>query len=248
MEKIFILWLRQTKRYFRSRSRIVASLAQPLLYLLALGFGFGTIFRQAGQGSYLQFLTPGIISMSIIFTAIYAGMEVLWDRQFGFLKETLVAPMPRFTIMLGRTLGGATVATLQGLIVLLVAFALGFRVDDPLGLLAILPFMFLMAFMFTSLGTAIASLINEMQAFQLIMNFLVLPMFFLSGALYPLDGLPLGLSVAAQVNPLAYGVDAIRGLLTGTTHFGLTTDAVALLTLTAIFLCAGSRFFSRAEA
>ena len=109
MNAIYILWLRQLKRYVRSRSRIVASLGQPLLFLLALGFGFGPIFKQAGQGNYIQFLAPGVIAMTVLFTSIFSGIELIWDRQFGFLKETLVAPVPRILIMIGRTLGGATV-------------------------------------------------------------------------------------------------------------------------------------------
>src|SRR5438477_8093420 len=117
---IYMLWLRQIKRYFRSRARIVGSLGQPLLFLLALGFGFGPIFQKAGQGNYIQFLAPGVIAMSVLFTAIFSGIEIIWDRQFGFLKETLVAPVSRFEIMLGRTLGGATVAVIQGVLVFLI--------------------------------------------------------------------------------------------------------------------------------
>ena len=117
MSTIYILWLRQIKRYLRSRSRIIGSLGQPVLFLFALGFGFGPIFQKAGQGNYIQFLAPGIIAMSILFTSIFNGIEIIWDRQFGFLKETLVAPVSRIEIMLGRTLGGATVAVFQGVIV-----------------------------------------------------------------------------------------------------------------------------------
>ena len=114
MSAIYILWLRELKRYSRSRAQIVASLGQPLLYLLVLGFGLGPVFEQAGQGSYLQFVAPGVIGMSVLFTSIFSGIGLLWDRQFGFLKETLVAPVPRLQIMVGRTLGGATVAMIQG--------------------------------------------------------------------------------------------------------------------------------------
>ena len=127
MDVIYILWLRQIKRYFRSRTRIVGSLGQPLLFLLALGFGFGPIFQRANQGNYIQFLTPGVIAMSILFASVFSGIEIIWDRQFGFLKETLVAPVSRFEIMLGRTLGGATVAIFQGIIVFLISLLAGFR-------------------------------------------------------------------------------------------------------------------------
>src|SRR3984893_13329347 len=128
MSAIYILWLRQLKRYVRSRPRIVASLGQPLLFLLGLGFGFGPIFQRAGQGNYIQFLAPGVIAMGVLFTSVFSGIELIWDRQFGFLKETLVAPVPRLTIMIGRTLGGATVAVIQGAVVFVVCSLAGFRV------------------------------------------------------------------------------------------------------------------------
>jgi ABC-2 type transport system permease protein len=248
MKTIYILWLRQLKRYFRSKSRIVGSLGQPLLFLLAMGFGFGPVFKRAGQGNYMEFLAPGIIGMSIIFTSIFSGMEIIWDRQFGFLKETLVAPVSRMNIMIGRTLGGATVATLQGIIVLLIALAPGFRPANwalvPVAVIA----MALTALLFTALGTAIASLLSDMQGFQLIMNFLVMPLFFLSGALFPLQGVPGALAAIARFNPLSYGVDALRGLLTGVTHYGLLPDFGVLAGVTLLFLLAGSYFFSRVEA
>src|SRR3954462_780130 len=127
MSAVYILWLREVKRYSRSRAQIIASLGQPLLYLLALGFGLGPVFEKAGQGSYLQFVAPGVIGMSVLFSSIFSGIGLLWDRQFGFLKETLVAPVPRWTVMLGKTLGGATVATIQGLLVLVICLIAGFR-------------------------------------------------------------------------------------------------------------------------
>src|SRR4030043_31656 len=132
MSTIYILWLRQVKKYFRARSRIVGSPGQPFLVLLVFGFGFGQIFQQAGQGNYIQFLGPGIIMMSVLFTAIFSGIDLIWDRQFGFLKETMVAPVPRWQIMLGKTLGGATVAVFQGLIVFILALIVGFRFDNAL--------------------------------------------------------------------------------------------------------------------
>jgi ABC-2 type transport system permease protein len=207
---IYILWLREVKRYLRSRPQIIASLAQPLLYLLVLGFGLNTVFQQSGQGSYLQFIAPGVIGMGVLFTAMFSGIGLLWDRQFGFLKETLVAPVPRLHIMIGRTLGGATIAMIQGLLVLVVCIIAGFR---PAGIGAValaLVFMALTAIVFAALGTAIGSTLRDMQGFQFIMNFLVLPIFFLSGALFPLDNLPAALTVATRVDPLAYGVDGIR--------------------------------------
>jgi len=127
MSAIYVMWLRQMKRYARSRARIIGSLGQPLLFLLGFGFGFGPVFQKAGQGNYIQFLAPGVVGMTILFTALFSGIELIWDRQFGFLKETLVAPVPRILIMIGRTAGGATVAIFQGLIVIAICLVVGFR-------------------------------------------------------------------------------------------------------------------------
>ncbi len=247
MNKIYILWLRQIKRYLRSRSRMIGSLAQPLLYLLSMGYGFGPVFQQAGQGNYFNFLAPGIIGMSIIFTAIFSGMEVIWDRQFGFLKETLVAPMSRFHIMLGRTLGGATVATLQGVVVMLVAMIFGFRPENWWAVAPAMLVMFVIALLFTALGTMIASLLDDMQGFQLIINFLIMPLFFMSGALFPLQGLPPVLAVVARLDPLSYGIDALRDLLVNTGHYGLSLDVLVLSLVTLFFLYMGAFFFKRIQ-
>lgn len=247
MSAIYILWLRQVKRYLRSRPRIIAALGQPLLFLVALGFGFGPIFQKAGQGNYIQFLAPGVIAMTILFTAVFSGIELIWDRQFGFLKETLVAPVPRILIMIGRTLGGATVALIQGLIVIVICLLAGFRVTNYAAVPFAVVFMVLVAIMFTALGTAIASVLSDFQGFQLIMNFLVMPIFFLSGALFPLDGLPKLLGVIASVDPLTFGVDGLRGALIGGAYYGVTLDVVVLSIIAAAFLSAGGYLFSKIQ-
>jgi len=244
---IFILWLRQLKRYSRSRARIVGSLAQPILFLVALGFGFGPIYQKAGGGNYIQFIAPGIISMSIIFTAMFNGIEVIYDRQFGFLKETLVAPVPRWTIMLGRTFGGATVAVIQGTIVFLIALLIGFRPENPLLAPLAIFYMILMAIFFTAFGTAIASKLEDMQAFPLIINFLIMPLFFLSGALFPLGSLPKAIQAITYVNPLSYGVDGIRGILTNQMHFSLGLDFLVLVFFATITVAIGSYLFSKIQ-
>jgi len=213
---------------------------------VALGFGFGPVFAKAGEGDYLAFLSPGIIAMSILFTAVFNGIEIIWDRQFGFLKETLVAPVSRLEIMIGRTLGGATVALLQGLIVLAITIPLGFRPHILTLPLAIL-FMILIALFFTGFGTAIASFLEDMQGFQLIMNFIIMPVFFLSGALFPADGLPPALKGILIINPLAYGIDGLRGALTGVSHFGMGLDFLVLGIITAIILGIGSYFFTKIQ-
>lgn len=247
MGTIYILWLRQLKKYFRSRSRIIGSLGQPILFFVALGFGFGSIYQKAGGGSYIQFLAPGIIMMSVLFTAIFSGIEVLFDRQFGFLKETLVAPVPRLHIMLGRTLGGATVASIQGLIVFALTLIIGFRPQNWSLLPIALIFIFLIAILFTALGTTIASLLEDMQGFQLIMNFLVMPIFLLSGALFPLQNLPRLMEIAARIDPLSYGIDGLRGALIGHSSFGLFTDFLVLSILTLILLGIGSYLFEKIQ-
>ena len=248
MDVIYILWLRQIKRYLRSKSRIVGSLGQPILFLVALGFGLGPIFQRAGGGNYINFLAPGVIAQGILFTAIFSGIELIWDRQFGFLKETLVAPVPRLQIMVGRTLGGATIATFQGIIVFLLSLLVGFRPNNLVLLPLFLVFMFLIALLFTALGTAIASVLEDFQGFQLIMNFLVMPLFFLSGALFPLENLPGFLKIITRVNPLTYGVDSLRATLLGTSTFGWSLDLLVLGVLTTIILIVGSYFFSKIEA
>ncbi len=244
---IYTLWLRQLKRYVRSKSRIIGSLGQPVLFLLALGFGFGPIFAKAGQGNYIQFLAPGVIAMSILFTAVFSGIEIIWDRQFGFLKETLVAPVSRFEIMLGRTLGGATVAVIQGFIVLLISLIVGFRISNWSLIPLAFVFMFLIALLFTALGTAISSVLQDMQGFQLIMNFLVMPLFFLSGSLFPPSGLPGVLTTIVRLNPLAYGVDGLRGTLGQVAHFGLATDFWVLSICVLVLIGVGSYLFSKIQ-
>ena len=247
MNVIYILWLRQLKRSARARARIIASFGQPLLFLLAFGFGFGNMFQRAGQGNYIQFLSPGVMIMSILFTSTFSGIEVIWDRQFGFLKETLVAPVPRILIMIGRTLGGATVAVLQGIAVFFICLAVGFRVPSltmlPLGFL----FMILTALLFTGVGTALGCLLPDFQGFQLVMNFLVMPIFFLSGALFPLNNVPRALSVVASIDPLSYSVDGLRYALVGGTAFGVIPDLEILAVVTTLVLFLGGYVFSKIQ-
>jgi ABC-2 type transport system permease protein len=247
MEVIYALWLREVKRYVRSRPQIIASLGQPLMYLLVLGFGLGPVFEKAGQGNYLQFVAPGVVGMSILFSSIFSGVGLLWDRQFGFLKETLVAPVPRIQIMIGRTLGGATNALIQGTLVLTVCLIAGFRPDNFGGVLLGFVFMAIIAIVFAALGTIIGSGLKDMQGFQLIMNFLVMPIFFLSGGLYPLSNLPEALTVATRLDPLSYGVDGLRGAFIGQSYFGLATDLAVLIVLSGCFFVLGARAFSRIE-
>jgi len=247
LKVIYILWLRQMKRYVRSKSRMISSLGQPLLFLFALWFGFGPIFQKAGGGNYLDFIVPGIIMMGVLFTSMFMGMEVIWDRQFGFLKETLVAPVSRFTIMAGRTLGGATVAVAQGIIIFLITLLVGFRPDSLMMLPLAFLFMFMISILFTALGTAIASVMEDMHAFPIIINFLIMPLFFLSGALFPLDGLPESVAFIPHLDPVAYGVDGLRFSLAGITHFGVGFDFLVLAACIVLASAAGAFLFSRIQ-
>lgn len=247
MNTIYILWIRRIKVYSRSRTRIIASLGQPILFLFALGFGLGPMYEKAGGGDYLQFIAPGVISMGILFIGMFSGMEIIWERQFGFLKETLVAPVPRLHIMIGRTLGGATIALLQGTLIFVISMIAGFRPESPAMVPAAFAVMFLIALLFTAFGTAIGCVLKDFHAFQIIMNLLIMPLFFLSGALFPLTDLPVVLAFLTRINPLSYGVDALRGTLNNASYFGLGMDLSVLTVVTLLCLLAGSYLFSKIE-
>lgn len=247
MSAIYILWLRELKRYTRSRAQVVASLGQPLLYLLALGFGLSPVFKKAGYGDYLQFIAPGVIGMSVLFSSIFSGLGLLWDRQFGFLKETLVAPVPRLQIMIGRTLGGATVAVIQGLLVTVVSLIAGFRPAHFYTLPLALGFMVAIAIVFAALGVAIGSSLQDMQGFQLIMNFMVMPIFFLSGAMFPLVGLGKILGFITKLDPLSYGIDGMRAMLLANSAFDPRIDALILAGVGSLFIGLGAWRFSKIE-
>jgi ABC-2 type transport system permease protein len=223
-------------------------LGQPLLFLVVFGFGFGSIFQKAGQGDYIQFLVPGIVAMAVVFTAIFGGIELIWDRQFGFLKETMVAPVSRFNIMLGRTIGGATVSVIQGVAVLIISFLIGFRIHNLLMVFPALVFMFLTAIFFAALGTAIASQLTDMQAFPIIMNFLVMPLFFLSGSIFPLTAAPMALRILGRLDPLSYGIDGLRYAFIGVSANNPWVDFIVLSIFSLTVLFIGRYLFEKMEA
>jgi len=182
MDIIYTIWLRNMKRYIRSKSRIIGSISMPLFFLLFLGFGLNSVVRIPGLGeNYIVFLIPGMVAMSVLFTSIFSGIQIIWDKQFGFLKETLVAPVSRLEIMLGQTFGGATTAVLQGFMILVLSLFIGLKVSGLTGFLIAFAFMVLIGISFTAFGIAIASRMEDMTGFQLIMNFVVFPIFGLSG-------------------------------------------------------------------
>ncbi len=243
MEVMHTLWLRQVRRYWRSRSRLLGSLGQPVLLLLALGYGIGAIYRQAGQGDYLEFLVPGIITQTVLLSGIFWGIIILQDKRFGFLSEMLVAPVSRLRILIGSALGGATVSIIQGLMIFFIAVAFGFR---PYDWLLVIPAFLVLVFMslaLTSFGAGIASAVDDFQGFQGINNLIVLPLFFLSSALYPLNNIPEGLKIVSTLNPVSYMVDALRTLLSNQTHFGLKRDLLVMsITFVVCLVFAVNRF------
>lgn len=238
-----MLWLRQMKRYSRSKSRLIGAVGQPLLFLLALGYGIGAVYKKAGEGNYLEFLVPGIIIQTLLFSGVFWGIQILFDKRFGFLKEMLVAPVSRFRILVGSALGGATISLIQAVIVLIVATLLGFRPENwtlvPLALVA----MTAISLVMTSFGAGIASMVDDFQGFQGINNFLIFPLFFLSSSLYPLTSAPAFLKFLATINPLSYCVDLLRYLLINQHHFSIILDlGVLALTLVVCVAFAVNRF------
>jgi ABC-2 type transport system permease protein len=225
------------KRYLRSRSRLLGAIGQPLLFLLALGYGIGSVYKKAGQGDYLQFLVPGIIVQTLLFSGVFWGIQILFDKRFGFLKEMLVAPVSRTRILLGNALGGSTISLIQALLVFVISIFIGFRPYNW----ALVPVAFLLMLVLsvalTSFGAGIASMVEDFQGFQGINNFLIFPLFFLSSALYPLTNAPDWLRILASINPLSYAVDALRYCLINQTHFGITKDII-VLSATLIFCVA----------
>jgi ABC-2 type transport system permease protein len=214
LRAVYIIWYRDILRYWRDRWRLVASLAQPLLFLVVFGSGLssslgGGLFGGDRGLSYMQFMFPGIIGMSILFTSIFGAMSIVWDREFGFLKEVLVAPIDRWAVAIGKALGSTTQAMIQGLIILVLAPFIGVKLSF-LTVLEIIPLAALLAFGLSSLGVAIASMMRSLQGFQVVMNFLMMPMFFLSGALFPLTNLPGWMTVLTRLNPASYGIDPLR--------------------------------------
>lgn len=247
MAAIYALWMREILRCTRARSQLIAFLGQPVLYLFVLGFGLNGVFRESGRGDYIQFVAPGIVAMTVLYAASYSGMSLLFDRQFGFIKETLVAPVPRVLIVVGQASGIASVALLQGALVGVVCVIAGFRCSSAALLPEGMGFVVLVAFVFAGVGLALGATLKQAQGFQLAMSYLIAPIFLLSGALFPQDKLPRALWILTRLDPLAYGVDGIRGALLGQWQFGPGTDAVVLLALAVMFIALAAWRFSKVE-
>lgn len=240
---VYVICLRDVRRFFREKSQVIGSVARPTLWLLIMGTGFNTIFR-AGTGTYVQFLFPGIIGMTVLFTSVFSAVSVIWDRQFGFLREILVAPVSRTSVAVGKTLSGVFQSLIQGGIILALSPIVGVSLT-PLIILEVGGLIILISFALTSFGLLIASRMESFEGFNLIMNFLIMPMFFLSGALFPMTALPLWLKSIVSVNPLSYGVDALRGVIIGTAEHAMATDILFMAAFASIMTVAAVTAFSR---
>ena len=246
--KLYAIWLREFKVFLRERSRLVASIFTPVLWLFVIGSGLGSAVSSTVPGfDYQQFIFPGIVSMSIIFTSVFYGSYIIWDRKFDFLKSVMVAPVSRATVFVGKTLGGMTNSLIQASILLAVGVAIGIPFT-PLSLAQAVAVVLLMSFGLTSLGLALGSYMYSLEGFQMIVSFVVFPLFFLSGALFPLDKLPAWLSVLTAADPAAYGVDALRNLMLGTGKYTFEFDLAILVALTAALGAFGVFSFGRMKA
>ncbi|NKQ54012.1 ABC transporter permease [Amycolatopsis sp. K13G38] len=260
-----MVWQRELIRYTRTRIRIVTGLIQPLLFLFVLGYGMSSLVGTTGGFDFKKFVFPGVVAMSVVTTAIFSAISIVWDREFGFLREMLVAPVSRTALVLGKTAGGATVATVQGTIMLVLAPLIGVRMT-PWLVVEVIGLELLMAVALTSFGVFVASRIAKMESFQVVMQLVLLPMLFLSGALFPVSGLPAWLTVVTRINPLTYAVDPLRRVVfaaqdmpaaakarfpTGVDLFGYTLPIGAeigiVVVFAVVFITAAIRSFGRAE-
>lgn len=244
---IYVLWLRDTIRFIRARSRIVGLLVMPVVFLAGLGLGLGSLIHLTTGGSYFDFIVPGIIGMSLLFTSVFTGSSVLWDRQFGFLKEILVTPNSRASIVIGRIFGGGTTAILQSILVIAIALLLGFQIQLTAITVLALVFMALIAATFIGLGLTLGSLISDFQGFQLVTSFFTMPLFFLSDSIFPATILPKAVQYVIYINPLTYGVDGLRNALLGTGTFSIWLDLLAMVISTVIMVSIAIYAFSKTD-
>lgn len=247
---IYTIWLREMTRFLRAKSRVIGSVAMPFFFLVFLGVGFNASVEFSGMPEgidYIDFLAPGIIGMALLFDSISSGLTVLMDKQFGFLKEIMVAPVDRFSIVAGKTVSGVTTALIQGILIMLIAFVIGVKMTGFFGFLSAIVFMILIAVSFVCLGLIFASKMEDMHGFQLITRLFAFPVFLLSGAFFPMEKLPVWLQYLTYINPLTYGVDGLRYCLIGITQFSVTLDILVLVFFCALMIILSTYFFSGIE-
>lgn len=248
LTKLYALWLREFKVFLREKSRLVASTFTPILWLFVIGSGLGAANPSTIPGvDYQLFIFPGIVAMSIIFSSVFFGSYIIWDRKFDFLKSVMVAPVSRASVFIGKTLGGMTTSLIQASILLAIGAAIGVPFT-PVSLAQAVAVILLMSFGLTSLGLALGSYMYSLEGFQMIVSFVVFPLFFLSGALFPLDGLPDWLGILTAADPATYGVDALRHSMLGSGTNPLWTDMVVLAGYTAALGAFGIFSFRRMRA
>jgi len=246
---IYVIVLREFKRFFRQRGRLLVTMARPLIWLFIVGSGFTRLIGTDSEVQYIQFILPGIVGMTILFSSMFSTISVVWDREFGFLREMLVSPASRVTIVFGKLLSGTALSVFQGVALLFVAPLLGLGIGVGDFMLMIL-LMFLVALAITAFGLFIASFLTSLEGFNVIMNFIVLPMFFLSGALYPIGSLPGYIKVFSYINPLCYGVDSFKHIMLPaggklSAEMPLLLDIVAVSLFCAFFTFLAALVFER---
>jgi len=246
---VYVLWRREMIKYFRAKSRVVGAIAMPAFMLIFQGMGFRKVEFPGLPESigYFQYLVPGIIGMTLLFTAAYAGMSVIMDKQFGFLKEVMVTPASRVSIVLGMISGSATTSILQALIIMMMSVLLGFKLPFFPAILSSVVIMVLISMIFINIGLILSSVLKDFHGFSTIINFIAFPLFLLSGALFPVSNLPAPIRILSYFDPLTYGVDALRGVLIGHCEFPIYQDVCILLTLSVLMICSSAYFFRRAE-
>ena len=249
---IYTMWLREMKRFLRTKARVIGSLLMPVFFLAFLGLPMSFMPARQIPGlegtGYLDFLAPGIVGMTLLFAGTMSGASVIWDKEFGFLKEVLVAPVSRFSVILGRSLGGMTTAVIQALVIVGIAVAMGVKLSSVPGLFLAIVVMILTCATFTGFGLIIATRLGNLEGFMAIMNLIVFPIFLLSGALFPIQSMPSWLRYIMYIDPLTYGVDGLRGTLIGVSAFPLWLDFTVLIILSLALATLGSYFFSKMEA
>jgi len=244
---IYAIYLREMIRLKRSRVRLVTTIVMPLLWLGIIGNAFNSAFQASMRIDFISFLTPGIMVMTMVFTATISGITTVFDREFGFLKEMLVAPVRRESVLIGKMLGGVTQSIFQGIVILILGLLMGMKLGNspPVAVSGMIFTMFLVSMAFVSLGLAVASKMSSMEGFQMVMNFMIQPMVFLSGAFYPVSSLPSWLGWGVKMNPLTYGVDAMRYFSLGLHEFSLLLDISVLAAFSAVLIALGGYAFRK---